>query len=177
MKNIFIGVITAIIIILGWATIKLGMFKPVQIKITSYPELFLVYKEHVGPYHKILSTLESVESWAQEKKLDCHKSFGHFLDNPEVKEHERLKSHVGCWLPKNPEIPLPEGFQSKALPAQEYIVAEFLGSPAIGPFKVYGEVKEYFAEHKWTPSEDVIEIYERFDKDQIKTYYLFKKGP
>ena len=54
-------------------------------------------------------------------------------------------------------------------------MGEFLGSPAIGPFKVYGEAKEYFVAHKWPLAEDVIEIYERYDKDSLKTYYLFKK--
>lgn len=175
MKNIFFGVISVIIIIFAWASINMGVFKPVHIKETKYPEMFLVYKEHVGPYHKILPTLESVEKWAVENKLDCSKSFGQYFDNPDVKEHARLKSHVGCWLPSKTELPLPEGFHSKTIPSQEYVVGEFLGSPAIGPFKVYGEAKEYFVAHKWPLAEDVIEIYERYDKDSLKTYYLFRK--
>jgi AraC family transcriptional regulator len=181
MRNVFLGIILSIIIILSWASINLGVFKPVFIKVSSYPEMFLLYKEHVGPYHQIVHDIEVVEKWAAENNLNCQKSFGHFLDNPEIKEHARLKSHVGCWLPQkisflqpSPYV-LPEGFHFKVIPPQEYIIAEFLGSPAIGPFKVYGEVNEYFAEHKWGRAEDVLEVYERYDKDKIKTYYLFKK--
>ena len=175
MKNIFLGVITLIIVVAVWASINLGVFRKVKILDQTYPEMFLVYKEHIGPYHKILSTLESVEKWAIENKLDCSKTFGHYMDDPEIKEHDRLRSHVGCWLPTKFEGTLPEGFLSKTLPKQEYVVAEFLGSPAIGPFKVYGEVKDYFNTNKFQRAEDVIEIYERYDIDQIKTYYLFKK--
>lgn len=175
MRNVFLGIILLIIVVAIWASINLGVFRNVKIQAQTYPEMFLIYKEHIGPYHKILATLESVEKWAIENKLDCSKSFGHYLDDPEIKEHDRLRSQVGCWLPQPFAGTLPEGFQAKTLPQQEYVVAEFLGSPAIGPFKVYGEVKEYFVANKLQRAEDVIEVYERYDIDQIKTYYLFKK--
>ena len=74
MKNIFLGVITLIIVVAVWASINLGVFRKVKILDQTYPEMFLVYKEHIGPYHKILSTLESVEKWAIENKLDCSKT-------------------------------------------------------------------------------------------------------
>ncbi|NUM59626.1 MAG: GyrI-like domain-containing protein [Bdellovibrionaceae bacterium] len=174
MRKIFLGIIISLIIISFWALISLGFFKEVTIKEATYPELNLIFKEHIGPYHKILPTLEEVEKWAEQNKLDCKKSFAHFLDDPGIKEHSRLKSHVGCWIEEAKNLPLPDPLQRKILPGQKYIVAEFLGSPAIGPFKVYGTAKEYFVEHKWSMQEDVIEIYERYDQDKLKTYYLFK---
>lgn len=104
------------------------------------------------PFHKILDSLEKVEAWAKDAKVDCSKSFGHFLDDPEVVEHERLRSHVGCIVDQN-KTDLPENFKMKTLPAGKYVVADFMGSPAIGPMKVYKKARQYFFDKGLTPPE------------------------
>lgn len=173
MRFIFFAVISFFIIIFSWATIKLGFFKDVIIVEKSMPAMTMIYKEHIGPYHKMLPTLESVEHWADENKIDCQKSFGHFLDSPDVVEHERLRSHVGCIVDKVPET-LPHELKAKTLPQTHYFVAEFDGSPALGPIKVYKKAFQFIVENGHTPAEDVIEIYHRLNSNQMKTYYLFK---
>tara|TARA_B110001454_G_scaffold219202_1_gene252072 strand:+ start:171717 stop:172250 length:534 start_codon:yes stop_codon:yes gene_type:complete len=173
MKNVFLGVALFAFGILGWASIKLGFFKDVNIEEKDVPEMHLVYLEHVGPYHKILDALEKVEAWAKQNHVDCSKSFGHFLDDPEVVEHERLRSDVGCVVDQvKPD--LPENFKTKTLPAGKYVVAEFLGSPAIGPMKVYKKARQHFIEKGLTPPEDVIEVYHRIDEQTMTTSYLFR---
>jgi AraC family transcriptional regulator len=176
MKHLLIGVALFIIGTLIWATIKLGFFKDVVLAEQDYPEMHLVYMEHVGPYHKILDNLEKVEDWAKKNNVDCSKSFGHFLDDPDVVEHERLKSNVGC-IVDQPRTDLPAEFKFKTLPAAKYMVAEFMGSPAIGPMKVYKKAKSKFYERGISPPEDVIEVYHRLDEKSMKTMYLFKMPP
>jgi len=173
MKTVFIGVVIFAIGIIGWASIKMGFYKDVSVAEQDIPEMHLVYLEHIGPYHKILDSLEKVEAWAKEAKVDCSKSFGHFLDDPEVVEHERLRSHVGCIIDQN-KTDLPENFKMKTLPAGKYVVADFMGSPAIGPMKVYKKARQYFLDKGLTPPEDAMEVYNRIDEQTMKTSYLFR---
>ena len=173
MRPIFAGLALFIIGMLAWASIKLGFFKDVVLSEQAQTELHLVYLEHIGPYHKILESLEKVEDWAKKNSIDCSKSFGHFLDDPNVVEHERLRSHVGCVVVDFSKD-LPPDFKTKVLPAGKYLTAEFMGSPAIGPMKVYRTAQKKFAEKGLTPPEDIIEIYQRLDEKTMKTIYLFR---
>ncbi|MBL7555207.1 MAG: GyrI-like domain-containing protein [Bdellovibrionaceae bacterium] len=173
MKSVFLGVLLFAIGLVGWATVKLGFFKDVIIAEQPMPEMHLVYLEHVGPYHKILDSLEKVEAWAKTANVDCSKSFGHFLDDPEVVEHERLRSDVGCIIDQI-KNDLPDGFKTKTIPAAKYFVAESMGSPAIGPMKVYPKARQQFTQRNLTPPEDVLEIYHRIDENTMKTLYLFR---
>ncbi|MBL7543192.1 MAG: GyrI-like domain-containing protein [Bdellovibrionaceae bacterium] len=176
MRVIFLGMALFIMGIFVWASIKMGFFKDVVITEQEQPEMHFVYLEHIGPYHKILDSLEKVEAWAKQNNIDCSKSFGHFLDDPDVVEHERLKSHVGC-IVDHVYTDLPNDFKFKTIPKGHYFVAEFMGSPAIGPMKVYRKTKEKFYDRRQSPPEDVIEIYHRLDEHTMKTIYLFQIRP
>lgn len=173
MKHVFLGVVLFIVGIVGWSIIKLGFFKNVEITQQEFGDIQCVYLEHIGPYHKILDSLEKVEDWAQKNNIDCSKSFGHFLDDPDIVEHERLKSHVGCVVASNPGH-LPTDFKFKIIPNSKYFVADFLGSPAIGPMKVYKKAQQEFYDRKLTPPQDIIEIYQRLGEKTMKTSYLFR---
>lgn len=173
MKHIFFGVILFIVGILSWASIKLGFFKDVIVSEQTVGEIQCVYVEHIGPYHKILESLQKVETWAKSNNIDCKKSFGHFLDDPDIIEHERLRSHVGCVVNKT-YTDLPADFKFKTIPTAKYFVAEFTGSPAIGPMKVYSKAKKAFYERQLTPPEDNLEVYEIIDDKTMKTSYLFQ---
>lgn len=174
MRKILLLIFLTLSLFAVWASFSLGFFKKVSIVESDYPEIKLIFKDHVGPYHKIIDAIEPVEKWAQENKIPCDKSFGQYLDDPEIVDHDRLKSRGGCIVSEVPNT-LPEGFQSLVVPAQKYVLAEFLGSPAIGPYKVYNHIAAYFNERHWERELAVLEIYERYNKDQIKTIYLFKK--
>ena len=173
MKSVFLGVIVFIVGIVGWASLKLGFFKDVVIVEQDREEIQCVYMEHTGPYHKIIDALEKVEAWAKANNVDCKKSFGHFLDDPDIVEHERLRSHVGCIVDK-PWTDLPPDMKFKTIPKSKFLVAEFLGSPAIGPMKVYSKAKQAFYDRQLSPPEDVIEVYDRIDEKTMKTSYLFR---
>ena len=151
-----------------------GAFKPVLISEKNAGPFLMIYKDHSGPYHKIVPVIEEVEQWAKAHGLDCKLSFGEYLDNPDVTEEGRLRSHGGCLVSEFPTN-LPEGFKTQTIPEKNYVTAIFEGSPGIGPLKVYPKVFNYFEENRLKRSDSVIEVYEvRGSESMVTTYYFSK---
>lgn len=165
---IFIGLITLVI----YMTITLGFFKEVTVSEGPYQEMNLIYKDHIGPYHTIAEKIKDVQTWAESQGLDCSLTFGQFIDDPSIVEHERLKSRGGCVLATIPPK-TPEEIKSLMIPARNYILAKFDGSPWLGPYKVYSKVAEVANKKKIRISEPVIEIYKLIDPKHLETTYLF----
>ena len=59
------------------------------------------------------------------------------------------------------------------IPARNYILARFDGSPWLGPYKVYSKVAEVADKKKIRISEPVIELYKLIDPKHLETTYLF----
>ena len=160
-----------------------GAFKSITIGVDQRGPYTLVFKEHTGAYHKIVSTIESVEKWAKDNKLKCRLSFGEYFDNPRIVEEGRLKSRGGCLIdPLDPEDQkifeslknnLPENFKTDIYSKTKAVVALFTGSPGIGPMKVYPKADEFMAKGQLTKKGPVLEIYEVFDPHSMQTIYIW----
>ncbi len=159
IKYVLAGLLVALAVFVFRTANYVGAFKNVDVSVSEEPAKNLIFKTHIGAYHKIVPVIEEVEAWARDNKIDCHLSFGEYLDNPDISEEDRLKSHGGCVVAAIPKE-LPPGFESKTLPAQKFVRAVFDGSPGIGPLKVYPQVQKYADEHKIKLKGNVIEIYE-----------------
>lgn len=170
----------------GYLSYHLGVWKSVQVERKQLPAYFLLYKDHMGPYHKTVTKIVEVEKWAEENKIDCHLSFGKYLDDPEATDEARLRSYGGCFQWNDKQLSLDDFKKSlPALPADtkleansggDHVVAEFLGSPGIGPMKVYPKVNEFMLEARVVQKGPVLEIYEILDREakrEMKTTYLF----
>jgi effector-binding domain-containing protein len=151
--------------------IYLGFYKPVDISVERRGPLHLLFKSHNGAYHEIGPTIREIEDWAMNHHLACDKTFGEYLDDPEVMDQDRLRSRGGCILNSEPPI-LPANFQYEERPRLIYVVGRFSGSPAIGPMKVYPKIKRYIAEHHLKATGAVIETY-KIDGQNVETEYLF----
>lgn len=171
-KYIILGVFVTVLTFVGQLIYNLGVFKSVEINTIEKPPLIMIYKDHVGPYHKIVPTIEEVEAWAKRESIDCHLTFGEFLDNPKEIEEVRLRSHAGCIVSSEPST-LPEGFKKQIRPATKYVQALFTGSPAVGPFKVYPKVFDFVEESRIKIETRSLEIYEVISPKEMKTEYLF----
>lgn len=161
----------------GFMFFHLGALKPVEITQSVAGPFYLIAKSHVGPYHKTVQAIEVVEAWAQKEKIECRLSFGQYLDDPKTMEEERLKSRGGCLYLNKPDVAaLPKDFENIELPAQDYVVAHFSGSPGIGPMKVYPKVDEYLKQQGLQMAGPVIEVYEILDRERSNamttTYYF-----
>lgn len=172
MKHVFLSIALGIIIFGIYLAIYLGAFSSVEISREKRGPLHLVYKVHRGAYHKIVPTIEEVESWAKDQGYGCKRSFGQYLNRPVDVEEERLTSRGGCIIDA-PLDDLPPDFENLRIPEQEFIVARFSGSPGIGPMKVYPKVYDWANERRIKLAAPVIEIYEILPEGEMHTQYLF----
>lgn len=161
-----------ILCFLAYLAIHLGVFKPVTISMGEFGPFHLVYKKHLGAYHKIVPVIEDVERWVRTQGEACQISFGEYLDDPKRVEQDRLRSHGGCFV-KKPIPSLPSGFEQKELGRQFFIHAEFAGSPAIGPYKVYLKANQLMQDKGLVPNGPVYETYEILSDQKMKTNYYF----
>ena len=160
-----------------------GAFKNVTIDQDIRGPYTILYKKHVGAYHKIVTSIEEVEKWSRDNGLKCRLSFGEFFDDPRVVEEGRLNSRAGCLIDPlvSEELQTLEKIKDR-LPADilvdtieksPTVVALFTGAPGIGPLKVYPLAEDFITEHHLTKKGPVIEIYEVFDKRAMQTTYLW----
>jgi DNA gyrase inhibitor GyrI len=175
MRYILLFVAVAIAAFGIFLSTYLGAFKGVDISHAAQGPFTTVYLEHVGPYHKVNKIIEKVEKYMQTQGVVCGRTFGEYIDDPQVVEEARLRSKVGCLVEKVPEN-MPEDFKSGQIPQGNYVIAVFTGSPGIGPLKVYPRVNDYMLNQKMKQSGPVIEIYEIHsitEKNAMTTTYLF----
>lgn len=172
IRYILLPLLIAILVFVSYLMNYLGVFKPVIISQKKVGPMHMVYKSHVGPYHKIVPAIEEVEKWAKSQGLDCRLSFGEYLDDPKLTEEVRLRSFGGC-IVNEPLNELPESFEQKTVPEKEYVMAVFEGSPGIGPLKVYPKIFKYIEDEKLTREESVIEVYEIHSPESMTTTYYF----
>lgn len=153
----------------------LGAFKGVEISEATQGPFKIVYLEHVGPYHKVNKVIEKVEKYMATQGTICGRTFGEYMDDPQVVEEARLRSKVGCIVEIVP-AQLPEDFKSGEIPERKYVVGVFTGSPGIGPMKVYPRVNDYMVKKDLKQAGAVVEIYEIHsitEKNAMTTTYLF----
>lgn len=158
---------------------RLGAHLPVKVeKINEYPQVALLYKAHIGAYHKINDVIVEVEQWALEQNLPCKRTFGEYLDDPKTQEEARLRSHGGCVLDGIQSVTmtkeaLPGGYIMRTLESRPYVKAEFEGAPSISPFKVYPKAMEFIEENRLEVKGAVLEIYSFQGERKALTEYLF----
>jgi AraC family transcriptional regulator len=172
VKWAILFVVTLFVLLGSYLYFYLGISEQVTLSKETRGEMFLVYKEHLGSYYKINSTLETVEAWAKSQNLDCSLTFGEYLDNPNSVDEDRMRSRVGCVLPASPSVTVPPGMHSDVRPAGEYVVGHFKGAPSIGPYKVYPKAYEYIEKEGLKSRGPIIETYKVFS-NTIQTEYLF----
>lgn len=179
MKYLVATVLATILALIVALLLHLGAFKPVTVAIEEAGPLRMVYKSHIGPYHKIVPTIEEVEKWAAANGEPCQISFGEYLDDPRIVDEDRLRSNGGCIVEGDWTDRLPEGFQFREVPRQEYVTAIFTGAPSISPYKVYPKAFKYMESMNLKQEGPILELYERLPNQGFRTRYLFQfsRGP
>lgn len=172
IRYILLPLLIAIVVFVSYLMTYLGAFRPVVISEKKAGPFNMIYKSHIGPYHKIVPVIEEVEKWVKAQGMDCRLSFGEYLDSPNNTEEARLRSNGGCLVESVP-TQLPEGFQSKTIEEKDYVTAVFEGSPGIGPMKVYPRVYAYSDEQRLKLEEVVMEVYEIKSEEAMTTTYYF----
>jgi len=176
LRYFVLPLLVAIAVFVFYVMNYVGAFKPVIITQKKAGPFHVVYKSHVGPYHKIVPQIEEVEKWAKSQGMDCRLSFGEYLDDPKQTEEVRLRSLGGCIVDR-PLDQLPESFEQKTIPEKNYVTAIFEGSPGIGPLKVYPKIFKYIEDQGLIREESVLEIYEIHSPESMTTNYYFPLKP
>ena len=160
---------------------RLGVYKEPVLEGVVKKSFYFLYKTHIGPYHKVIQTLNEVEDFAKKQNISCPQTFGEYLDNPDHIDPERLKSHVGCVLEEATYkgLPsLPQGLSTVYKSEKEYLKITFDGSPAIGPMKVYPMAKTWVRNKAGQEFGSSIEVYNILDGgEKIVTEYYFPLNP
>ncbi len=172
LKFLFTGIIAAVLSLVVYLCLHLGVFLPVSTEVTSKGPFYMLYQNHTGAYHQIGLKLQAVESFATANNLLCLQTFGEFLDDPSSVDQDRLRSRAGCLLSAKPEhIPSPFLFEER--PTTRYLIGQFSGSPSISPWKVYPKLNEYAETHRLKILNTAIEIYQVSGKN-VKIEVLLK---
>ena len=173
IKHTIIALLIGILVFVVYLTNYLGAFQGVKISEGVAPTFHLLGRDHVGPYHKIVSEIEEVEAWAKVHAVDCSQSFGLYFDDPRSTEQERLKSFGGCWVSEQALPALPEGFRILDWTAPYFVKAIFEGSPSIGPMKVYPKVEEEIISKHLRRLPGTLEVYVVHTQKEMTTTYYF----
>ena len=192
MKAIFLGVILFLVGSVIWGLLNLGVFKSVSFQtspdnVTTRYELLAVSKN--GAYHEINDTLIALEKWAAEKQINCNETFGLFYDNPDVVEQQRLRADVGCVIPTEDVAKLNEinlstekilekdSLKRLTVTSSKVLIANFSGSPWLGPYKVYGQAQQRFHDMGAAFQFPVLEIYKTKEAVPHTEYVFFILAP
>jgi len=176
-KKVFGSFLVMLFSILIFLYFRTGAYKSVKTVKAPAPMLELYYMENVGPYHKIVDSLNYVEDEFNKLGIECPRTFAHFMSDPEIIEHEKLISHVGCaFSPKEaPQIfTLPKKVEqkfyldTKNAPDILCYKGSFEGSPSLSALKVYPRLKEMAQEDRVKITSDYIELY-TVDGDRVLT--------
>lgn len=175
----FLAVVASIALVTAYF---MGAFEGVQMGVGKKQGALLIFAEHAGPYHEINKTISKVEGFALHAQLPCSLTFGEYLDDPELVDPDRLRSYGGCYIEgdwgvtkeKLTKMTLPKEIQYRVLPAAQYLISKFEGSPVIGPFKVYPKARSWAESKKAKLVPPFIEIYQIVEKRKIITEYLFR---
>ncbi|MEZ4873488.1 MAG: GyrI-like domain-containing protein [Bdellovibrionales bacterium] len=155
--------------------INLGVFKdPVLLGEKTY-QMDVVYKKIVGPYYKVGEAFPEVENSARSFGLACKKTFGLYLDDPEVVDEDRLRAHIGCLISES-EVPKKGdgGLILDTLGPGKALVITFDGSPASGPFKVYPLAKDWFLKNSKPMFKSILEVYVTKEDGSFLTGFIFQ---
>jgi AraC family transcriptional regulator len=175
MKYLIVFIVVGVISFGLFLSTYLGAYSKVDISEATQGPFKTVYLDYMGPYHKISKELEKVENYMTTQGAPCGRTFGEYLDDPQVVEEARLRAHAGCIVESVPAN-LPENLKAGVMEPRHYVVAVFTGSPGIGPLKVYPKVNTYMQEKNLKQKGAVIEIYEIHsitEKNAMTTTYLF----
>lgn len=160
--------------------IRTGSYKSAKVSKGGIPQYQIYFKKSIGPYHKIIDTLKEVET--EMKKLGgCDKTFGYFLSDPEIVDHEKLVSLTGCVYPTDeaPQILVPpKGIETDFIGGeQDCYIGEFTGSPSLTAVKVYPKLKEMAQKDRKPLMTAALEVYEVTGRDSVTTtVYLCTKN-
>lgn len=179
------GFFLGLIFLITFIAFRAGVHLPVEVEISKdvpYGPHSLLYKEVVGPYHEVATHIIEMEDFAKSQGIICTRTFGHYLDDPNGVDHNRLRSHVGCLFPSSmdfSDLTSTTEFQEKAYKTgsivfDAYVKGTFDGSPALGAIKIYPKILKAAREQNLSLNNKAFEVYEVKSSKNVRTQVYFQ---
>lgn len=143
MKKIFFGFLLLVLLGVAILLFRLKVFSPVNVSLHEAGPFTMVYSDHIGPYHKIVPVIESVEGWVRGHGDTCERAFGEYLDDPQSVAQDRLRSRGGCFLKSDKDFSQLVKTEGKlrlyyeVRPPRLYLVLSSQAAPSISPYFIY----------------------------------------
>lgn len=137
----------------------------------------VVYLEHRGPYQEIMSVINEVQKYLDQKGTAGREAFGEYFDDPSLVKPEDLRSNGGVivdgLLEEGGRLEPEEPYKFKTIERRLYLVITFRGSPALGAMKAYPKADRWIEESDYVFSnEPALEIYRMEGKKMITEYLI-----
>lgn len=171
-RSIVIGFLAAILFVGISTYINLKAYKEAKIYYDVMPGYTLIYTNITGDYVQTSLKLKEVEDLLEKENIPCQETFGLFLDDPNIVVVQDLKSKVGCIYKEDSKIINKiDGLETLYIKGQsDLLTADFEGSPALGPRKVYSKAQKMISGNSLFPA---LEIYNYNQKNELTTKYFF----
>ncbi|MFZ4648098.1 MAG: hypothetical protein ACOYMB_00495 [Patescibacteria group bacterium] len=169
MKKIILIILGSFLLLVFAAAFYYGLFSSENIVEKSVGGETLIYQERIGDYNKSNLTMDVVSAELKNNfGIECSIGFGVYYDNPQQVTTEKLRSEVGCILPKEASERLDEIQASSVVkvrrnPVVKSVISEFPYrnkiSYVLGVLKIYPLLTKYLKEHNYQPAPSM-EIYD-----------------
>ncbi|MFQ5356186.1 MAG: GyrI-like domain-containing protein [Mariprofundaceae bacterium] len=134
----------------------IGVFTDVIPGRITAPAYRIAYLNHTGPYNKIEPIIEQVAKILEGADIKADAPFALFFDESST-PGEKKRSKIGYIIGKNVYVPGP--LEAEIIPGQEVVRATFDGSPMLGSYKAYSEMKSWATYNGYNLSLPALEIY------------------
>jgi effector-binding domain-containing protein len=152
---VFLILILALFGGVGIAT-YIGAFTEVNIGKAVAPSYRIAYLNHTGPYNTIEPVIEKVAEHLRKANIESELAFALFYDESSTPDNKK-RSKVGYIIGQNDYVPGP--LEEEVIPEREVIRATFEGSPLLGSYKAYKEMRSWAIYNGYTLSLPALEIY------------------
>lgn len=176
MAKYVVSTILLVIVAILYLGYRMGLHQNVNVELQTEGPFYLLHAPHIGPYHMIVPTIETVEKYVKAHGGDCRFSFGEYLDDPKTVAEDRLRSRGGCFVDSSWKDKT-GGYQLDERPPRRYLVLKFSGSPGVAPLVVYPRAEREMRLQKLKPEGAVIERYEILGDKSGETTYFFPVAP
>ena len=166
MKILLIA-ISCMLIICVVMYVYYGGFRRLKIQIAEQGGEFVIYDTIIGDYRQSGVVMDKIYySLLNEHKIETFKGYGKYLDNSKKVEKSKLRSEAGCIIEPQDvnNIKVENGFKSKVLPVQKYIISDFpyKGKLAVlfSIMKVYPALGKFAEMNGFDEDGPITEIYD-----------------
>jgi hypothetical protein len=151
-----------------------GGFRTISFRVVDAGGELLAYEEVKGDYNQAKEIMDRVYYLLlNDLKIETHKGFGLYYDDPKTVETSKLRSDIGCIIEDADSTKIElisQHLKVKTCPEGKYVITEFPNrgfiSIIIGIIKVYPAFNDYVIANGYKDS-PIMEIYDTPNKKII----------